>query len=531
MLFELEKKQTVTSKNTFSVLLISPGDFGSYRSSTFVTENLGIEYLAAYLSSNDINVTICDARSFDMSPEKVIEKIKGKDFDLIGLSIASREGLFWSLNFVKLFRNIISQNTHITAGGQFSTLETQELFDTIPQIDSIIMGEGEIGLLNLCHALIKKGDWKEIKGLSHVGHISNDRDVVLDLDSLPFPYRYLAFEKDESYEVLLEGSRGCVFCCSFCAIRPFLGKKIFPSWRIRSASSLIEEIKYIKNKNNKLKKFRFIDSDFIGPANNARAIKFAEIAKAELRDVSFHMEGRAASIVKNKELLLQLKDAGLKRVYVGIESGSQRILDKMNKRTSVQENKNAIDLLKELSIDFSYGFIMFTPWTIDKDIEDNLDILRYFGKIQMNKLFHELFLIKGTKAYEEVSQNIGVKRKRDSGYYTYPALTENVARIREIGEILEYEKVEFMQKLWFLYKRLRELNFLKIEDIEYLEQSVDRLFVDIFEYCWNFVKEDPLVLPSQVVDQCIHVFIEKIEDLHKNLYKDGLVFLGAENED
>ena len=251
MLFKLQPNKNI---KPFSVLLIAPRDYGSYRSSTFITENLGIGYLAAYLFANGIEVTICDARSFEMSFNAIFEKIKDTYFHLVGLSIGSRAGLFWSSNFVKLFRKKISKNVHITAGGQFPTLETKELFQEIPEINSVIMGEGEKGLLQLCRALEQNKEWKNIKGLSHKDHITSERNVIFDLNSLPFPYRYLSFDKDESYEVLLEGSRGCVFWCAFCAIRPFLGKDIVPSWRIRSAENLIEEIKYIKKEKQQVKK-------------------------------------------------------------------------------------------------------------------------------------------------------------------------------------------------------------------------------------------------------------------------------------
>ena len=237
------------------------------------------------------------------------------------------------------------------------------------------------------------------------------------------------------------------------------------------------------------------------------------------------MEGRAISIIRNRDLLLKLKTAGLKRVYVGIESGSQKILDKMNKKTTVEDNKKAIDLLKELEIDFSYGFMMFTPWTVDEDVEDNLKMLCYLGKVQMNKLFHELLLIKGTKAYEEVIENTKVYRKRDSGYYSYPSLTENIRKIREIGEILEYEKIDFMQKLWFLYKWLRQLNFSSSRDIKDLESLVDNLFINIFKYLWERVKEKNNFSPFKLVDSCIAHFNESIESLYQKLHSDEAVFL------
>ncbi|MCR5225102.1 MAG: B12-binding domain-containing radical SAM protein [Alphaproteobacteria bacterium] len=512
MSFEKVKLFELQGKGKGSVLLVSPNDSGSYRSGTFVIENLGIGYLASYLSSLGVDVTICDARFFGLTPQQAVNLIKTKNFDLIGLSVASRNGAQWCRDFCSKLRKDSYQ--HITAGGQFPTLETKDAFAIIDNLDSVIMGEGELSIGKLCEHLINKSDWRKEKGISYKQEngeifISEDRDIACELDKLPFPYRYLLPYQDENSEILIEGSRGCVFWCTFCAIRPFLGKFVHDSWRIRSAENILKEIKQIMTVNPKVRNFRFIDSDFIGPLHSERAWKFAKLAQRQLKNVFMHMEGRAISIMNSEDLLLELKKAGLRRVYLGVESGSQRILDKMNKRTTVEENKRAIDVLKKLNIDFSYGFIMVTPWSEDEDITENIAMLKYIGKIQMNKFFHELFLIRGTVAYDMVKKD-GVKLNELNGYYTYPSRTENIAKLRKLGSYLEYKCVPFMKRLWLLYNKVRKLNFGN-SNFQELEKQLDRLYIDIFEYCWEKSKKGET--EAQVVNACMKKFDPDIKDL------------------
>ena len=512
---------TLQGDKNFSVLLVSPNDSGSYRSATFVTENLGIGYLSAYLSSRGVSVTICDARAFSLSPQEAASLVGNVKFDLIGLSIATRRGAHWCKEFLVELKNT-ADNVHITSGGQFPTLETNDTFSIIDRLDSVIMGEGEISLAKLCDNIQNRKDWTQEKGISFRQpggevFVAKDRDIETCLDNLPFPYRYLADTQDEFYEVLIEGSRGCVFWCSFCAIRPFLGKTVVPSWRIRSARSIVDEIKQIKERNSKLQNFRFVDSDFIGPVHNERAWEFAKLAQEELGGVFMHMEGRAISIMNNRDLLKELKKAGLRRVYLGVESGSQRILDKMNKQTTVQQNKDAVDVLKELDIDFSYGFIMFTPWSLDEDVAENIKMLKYIGKIQMNKFFHELFLIKGTVAYQMTKLNAVLDP--NNGYYTYPNLSENITKLRKLGAHLEYQEIPFMKRLWLLYNKMRKLNFANAHSIG-LEHELDELYIKIFEHCWELIKNTKYD-EKQIVADCIFKFDKTITNLENKINKAG----------
>ena len=125
------------------------------------------------------------------------------------------------------------------------------------------------------------------------------------------------------------------------------------------------------------------------------------------------------------------------------------------------------------------------------------------------KFFHELFLIRGTVAYDMVKKD-GVKLNELNGYYTYPSRTENIAKLRKLGSYLEYNCVPFMKRLWLLYNKVRKLNFGD-SSFQELEKQLDRLYIDIFEYCWKKSKGGET--EEQIVNACMKKFDPNIKDL------------------
>ncbi len=511
------------------IALVSPNDKGSYRNANFLTENLGIGYLWAYLEERGHEVVICDARFNDFTPEVTLKQLGSKSIDVLGFSIWTGEGADWCRDFLDLYMKV-QRKSHIVLGGYFPTLQPERSFKVLPQTEVIVMGEGEGVFYQLITAFEENQEWRDFHGIAYFDKnqgkvITTPRAKLLeDLDSLPWPKRYLTDKMGEYDEVYLEGSRGCVFCCTFCAIRPFVGIGVGSAWRHRSAKNIVNEIKFLRKQNPTLRTFRFIDSDFIGPAEHARAEEFALLAKKELPGIKFHAEGRAVSIAKSKNVLTKLKEAGLYRVYLGVESGSQRILNKMNKQTTVKENKDAIFLLKDLGIDCTYGFIMFTPWTLEEDIEENVKFLRDVGNIQMNKFFTELLLIPNTAAYKMAKSDFEITvKENDTTYYTYPSLTPSVARIREVGEIFEKKKSDFMNKLWFIHRGIRNAHRRNLPETTEYEIKSNGLFLDIFDFCWVKAKESN-ENTLDIANSCIQDFIPKISNFldllsEKNLLK------------
>jgi len=199
------------------------------------------------------------------------------------------------------------------------------------------------------------------------------------------------------------GSRGCYGSCSFCPINDFYGAN--PLWRGRSPENIHAEVttllpalagKYIY----------FVDANFFGPgeAGQERAEAIAACLEGEA-GLSFGLECRVNDM--RERSLRRLAGAGLRDVFLGIESGSQDCLDRMNKRTTVEQNIAAVALLRSNGIEPHVGFIMFEPDSTIADLRENVSFLRSHGLLgrltaTVDLLYHPGIALMGTGMYERL---------------------------------------------------------------------------------------------------------------------------------
>lgn len=149
----------------------------------------------------------------------------------------------------------------------------------------------------------------------------------------------------------------------------------------RSANNVVSEIERLIQEFD-VGMFNFVDDNFFGPGSlgQKRVSTIAdEIIKRNL-DIVFSASGRVNDVLAaGSEILRRLKLAGLSNLFVGIESANDNALQRYNKGTTVKMNKKAIDLLKELGINYSIGFIMFDPYTTIEELLKNVKFLREIG--------------------------------------------------------------------------------------------------------------------------------------------------------
>lgn len=339
-------------------------------------EFLGIEYIAAVLREQGYPVMIKEipflkTGSFGKGLAEILEqkpKIIGvtaflTDYKLLETAVAEiREQIPDSFIFI---------------GGPFPTVFSEELFSNLPQLDAIVIGEGELTVLELVRRL-EKGD--SISGLEGIWYRNGNtivanprRKPIKNLDNLPFPSR--DFLKNKTH-ALISSSRGCIGHCTFCNERNLLnyGGKV---WRGRSPDKVVDEVENIVKAHGK-NDFVFSDSSFEDPGSlglkRIRAIA-EQILERGLK-VYFTCYIRADTIKeRDLELLRVLHSAGLSSVFTGIEAGCDSMLKLFGKRATVADNEASIQLFKKTTIYQRIGFIMFTPETTLQDVEDNLAFL------------------------------------------------------------------------------------------------------------------------------------------------------------
>ena len=298
----------------------------------------GVMYLASALEKENYDVKIIatsnDNNCFDFS-----------DFDMIGFSISS--SLAYPLIKETRENSIFKANSLIIAGGIHASLYPKEVIKNL-DCDIVSIGEGEKTIVEIAKAT-SLDDISKIKGIYYKKdnsiYITEKRNDINDLDTLAFPARHLLPKEDIVMERLSNTSlsiahvlfsRGCPYHCNFCANQNH-------NVRYRSKDNIKEELEFLI-KDYGIKGFCVVDDNFL--VNKEKAMEIIrEIGKLNLK---WSTLARVDNV--DLELLKELKNSGCIEIKYGVESGSQKMLDLMNKKITVSEIKNAFNLTKDVGI-------------------------------------------------------------------------------------------------------------------------------------------------------------------------------------
>jgi radical SAM superfamily enzyme YgiQ (UPF0313 family) len=336
-----------------------------------------------------------------------------------------------------LLSQIKSRNKqiHINLYGYYPTFAFREILQRYPFVDSITLGEPEYPFLELAEAIIRLSQsygsgracsaslgakqvmpnadslrrtlpLQHIKGLAfrNAEFCAPHSALYTSPDDLPFPDRsLLPIYQEKGLSTYILGSRGCYGRCTFCYVGPFYGwQGHSPRWRGRSPENVYEELHFLYKKGERY--FYFADANFFGPGRSGkeRAKKLADLIIKGGLEIRFGLECRANDI--EKDSLSRLVTAGLREVFLGIESACGHTLKRFKKDTTQEVNRRAIELLRRFGIEPNLGFIMFEPHSRLEDIRTNFEFLKDTSllrtpAITAHLLSHKQTLFMGTTDY------------------------------------------------------------------------------------------------------------------------------------
>lgn len=353
------------------------------KKSLYVVPPLGLGYLATALRKNGFEVEIVDCikRKFNLKALKqYIQKIKPR---CVGIQFFSCD--FDRVKEISKFIKEIEPYITIVLGGPHPSGNPQETLKIFKEVDYGFKGEAEVGLPLLLKRITGDSDvsFQSIPGLiwrEDGGVKVNPQSLVEDLDVFDPPSWDLM--NPEEYDEAPQGgmlssfpyapiitSRGCPYQCVFCSVSSISGKKI----RCRSINSILEEIVYLHNNHN-IKEFHIIDDAFT--VNRERAIDFCkELIKRKL-DIKFAFPNGVRLDTLDKEILNLMKKTGLYSLNLGIESGSQRILDRMKKGLNLRIVRERVGLINETGLDTGGFFIIGFPKETPEEIRQTIDFAK-----------------------------------------------------------------------------------------------------------------------------------------------------------
>lgn len=374
---------------TTDVVLVRPWDY-SYEYIEW-QEDIQIGYLSSFLNSQGLRCFIVDLAVTQTRSKDRLEDNWSYILDLNPTIVAfvmdkhPTNNPFYTIELVKCFRNrvnISDFNPHLSIYGH-TQIGTERLLLELP-IDSVVTGE-EADFLSLTKTLIADCDLSKATGIAYKSidkiHYNPPVPLCSNLDSLPQPHRYLIeFNNNQNinrrYVATIQSSRGCYSKCNFCFLRAKEKLHGCYPWRGRSIKSIIDEMQFLYHTYN-IREFSFVDSQFIGPGSQGQ-VRAQELAKQMMSnglvDIAFNIYSRSDSIFP--ETIAILKEAGLYAVFVGVESFSQSMLDRLNKGQSVADNMRAIEVLKHYNVHIRMGFISFDHLTTFDEIYENISKLK-----------------------------------------------------------------------------------------------------------------------------------------------------------
>ena len=339
--------------------------------------SLGIMYIAAYAEKyTDHKIEILDMIVEERSYDGLEKEIKKRDPDIVGVTTTTFT-LIDSIITAKIVKNV-DKNIKIIFGGPHAHIYPEETIN-IPEVDFLVLGEGEITFTELLQKIENCEELKKVKGIvfKHDDRIVNTgyRGFIEDLDSLPFPARHLTpYKKYYSLIAKLNPittiftSRGCPYRCLFCH-KPHMGKQI----RVRSPDNVVEEIEECVNMG--IHEILIYDDTF--NVDKQRVLDICNLIKERGLDIYFDIRARIDRI--NKEMLIALKKAGCERIHYGVESANQRILDILRKDITVEQAEKVVKMTKDVGIETLAYFMIGNPTETKDEI---LNTIKFAKKLK-----------------------------------------------------------------------------------------------------------------------------------------------------
>jgi radical SAM superfamily enzyme YgiQ (UPF0313 family) len=459
------------------ILLINP-PFYRLLGSHYNANSLGIAYVASVLNKNGHDAWLYNAdfqdrkeyknlkslyggfhdyKKYFEHPEQyeiwdeVVQKIKDFKPDWVGYTCYTA-----NISSINIISNRVKKEmpwVKQVVGGPHSTLD-KGILAKLNAVDFSVVREGEYVMLDL----VNGKDPNTMKGIAfrdHDGFINHKGDAdKLNADELPFPERDkfwgLTDEQkrtiDVSYVVTI---RGCPYRCNYCA-SPYSWKR--NKTQFRSPDSILEELHHLKNNYWNQKEYDFAASANIGTKDQllikdntivyfiddvftVRKKRAKEILRRmidEKLDMPWKCEARADHL--DEEMCELMAEAGCKRVKIGVESGSDKILKQIQKDETTEEIKRGAKLLRNAGVPFTAYFMAGFPGETDDDLRQTIALAK-----EIKADFYSLSVLSpyfGTKLYYDLIEQ-GYELDKEPWEYFYHQTSKMMVNSTISEEVLK----------------------------------------------------------------------------------------------
>lgn len=361
------------------VLCINPASSENRKAGIYMP-HLGIAYIGAFLEKHGYSVKLVDAPVEDIDIKDIIKKYM-PSFTFISGTTQKR---FDSFKIARIAKEIHPE-TITVYGGPHATFTAEDTLLHVPWIDVVVRGEGEYTAIELVKS---RTPTEEILGISYrknnkIYH-NPDRMQINNLDELPFPaYHLLPMHEYEKRFLMgiyrkiehdipsinIITTRGCPNRCTFCS-----GSAMWKKVKKRSPKNVVDEIEMLIDNYN-INGVNFVDSTLTLDKNHITGI-CDEITERNL-DISWFCEARVDTV--NREILERMKNAGCRYIQIGVESGSQRILENIKKKITIEQVRNVAHWSNELELPIRAAFMFGLP---GETFEDGMETAKLIKELK-----------------------------------------------------------------------------------------------------------------------------------------------------
>ena len=392
-------KSTPMTTKAMKILLVQPPVhlddlYGELAGAGSELAPQGLCSIATIARKNGFDVSILDAEALKLSVRETIRQIEASECNIIGFTLYT--------TFIpvvkKIAANLKALNKKerdrpiILAGGSHVTIRRQHVFEDIPELDIACLGEGEITFVEILKALQENKPLSEVNGLAYRDAdgkivVTDRRPFIQNMDSLPLPdwnllpqltkyYRPAGDSIKRSPSAGIVTSRGCNGKCYFC--NPWqLGK----TNRFNSAGYVYAMVLDLM-RNYGIQDIYIQDDSFLLHKENVK--EFCRLIIKNRLDLTWACHGRVDHV--DMDLLRLMKESGCWQIAFGIESGAQKILDNINKGTTVEQNFSILEMCRRVKLDVKGLFMIGCFGETHATIQETIDFIKkaYITDFHMN---------------------------------------------------------------------------------------------------------------------------------------------------
>lgn len=455
-----------------------------------VVPSLGIAAVAGYLRAEGLQAEMFAPNITYMSEAEAAAEILRRRPRYLGFSLLTSH----AYRHVKVVLGLLRESAFrpfLYMGGHFASLAYERVLEELPEVDCVIVGDGEEPCADLLRRLAGGGDWRRLPGLA-----VRDGDGAVrfngprsppDLDSRPMMALDFLDELVARYgagvRVSLVSSRGCYADCSYCSVRSYAKLTRLKAYRMRSIERLVAEIRVIRSR-YPVRNFALEDDNFLtpGPSGVRRARRFRDALREAGIELRLFLQTRPECI--SYEAISLLEQAGLCDIFIGTESFDQATLDLYHRNNSVEETERAFEALEALGFSADVdaerrvrvGSMIFHPYVTLEQLRKQAAFFRRY-RIPSKKLIKHLFPVEEVELcrrleaegllgedgrYRFVDPNVRHVYDELNAYYDrFMSLRERIRRIEKIA-------------------RLQQLD-ADLSDVRAARRVIEANFLDLFE--------------------------------------------------